>query len=47
MIYLAVFADAYAIKASQADLNSDGSVNTGDLAVFVADFGSSDCPHGS
>jgi len=41
---LSVFADAYAIGDSLADLNNDGNVDTEDLATFAADFGRTDCP---
>ena len=41
---LSVFADAYAIGDSLADLNNDGNVDTEDLATFAADFGRINCP---
>jgi hypothetical protein len=41
---LAAFAAAYALRDASADLNNDGSVNTGDINYFAAIFGQAASP---
>lgn len=41
---LARFVNAFVMAASLADLNGDKVIDAGDVAVFAADFGRTDCP---
>lgn len=41
--YLSGFISAYAAGDLTADLDKNGVVDTGDLAIFAADFSQTDC----